>query len=307
MFCISILNDTQGYEFPEPVELELRLKDLLEDEVDKKFYLSQEQVDRIKFSGFNQNKRRTQEKDYTDTLCARDYKDPKCVKVEQVGQYDTPTRQNSNRFRVYDDGSLSPSLTTMGGGNLEPHIVDKKVFEQRTDEGARFFKGDYVGTIRTTESGGDKRVLIKNGTKKGYIEATDGDGIDLAFPNSNTRRGRVKKQMVQTLDTGNNKGVIVGSTQKNAAVNKDGISPTLTTAMGQGGGHVPMHDYNFRVRKLTPLECWRLMGCSDEDFYKAQKVNSNSQLYKQAGNAIVVDVLEAIFRNLYKKNGGNVK
>ena len=58
---------------------------------------------------------------------------------------------------------------------------------------------------------------------------------------------------------------------------------------------------NYRIRKLTPKECWRLMGCSDEDFHKAEQVNSNSQLYKQAGNAIVVDVLEAIFEQMFSK------
>ena len=57
----------------------------------------------------------------------------------------------------------------------------------------------------------------------------------------------------------------------------------------------------YRIRKLTPKECWRLMGCSDEDFHKAEQVNSNSQLYKQAGNAIVVDVLEAIFKQIFLK------
>lgn len=55
---------------------------------------------------------------------------------------------------------------------------------------------------------------------------------------------------------------------------------------------------NVRIRKLTPKECWRLMGFSDEDFDKAKKVNSDSQLYKQAGNSIVVDVLMAIFREM---------
>ena len=54
----------------------------------------------------------------------------------------------------------------------------------------------------------------------------------------------------------------------------------------------------MRIRKLTPKECWRLQGFADEDFYKAEAVNSNTQLYKQAGNSIVVDVLEAIFTNL---------
>jgi len=58
-------------------------------------------------------------------------------------------------------------------------------------------------------------------------------------------------------------------------------------------------EYNFKLRKLTPLECWRLMGFSDEDFYKAEKVNSNTQLYKQAGNSIVVNVLEGLYKNLF--------
>lgn len=113
----------------------------------------------------------------------------------------------------------------------------------------------------------------------------------------------VYKKKDKNVDEENKEGIIIGSTQKNAAINKDGVTPTLTSAMGQGGGHVPMHNYtpNFKVRKLTPKECWRLMGCNDEDFEKASKVVSNSQLYKQAGNAIVVDVLENIFKNIQWK------
>ena len=57
-------------------------------------------------------------------------------------------------------------------------------------------------------------------------------------------------------------------------------------------------DAKYRIRKLTPKECWRLMGFTDEDFHKAEQVNSNTQLYKQAGNSIVVDVLEAIFKQM---------
>lgn len=80
----------------------------------------------------------------------------------------------------------------------------------------------------------------------------------------------------------------------------DGCSPTIHTC---GGGNlepkiVEPLAYNVRIRKLTPLECWRLMGFDDEDFYKAEKLNSNSQLYKQAGNSIVVDVLYYIFRQM---------
>ena len=77
---------------------------------------------------------------------------------------------------------------------------------------------------------------------------------------------------------------------------RDYISPTINT-MG-GGGREPKIMENVRIRKLTPRECWRLMGFSDEDFDKAKEVNSDSQLYKQAGNSIVVDVLEAIISEM---------
>ena len=82
----------------------------------------------------------------------------------------------------------------------------------------------------------------------------------------------------------------------------DGICSTLQAAMGSGGGNVPIVKESFmsnlRIRKLTPKECWRLMGFDDEDFEKAEKVNSNTQLYKQAGNSIVVDVLEHLFKEI---------
>ena len=82
--------------------------------------------------------------------------------------------------------------------------------------------------------------------------------------------------------------------------NKD-YCDTLTASMGTGGGNVPIYQKELRIRKLTPKECWRLMGFDDSDYEKASKVNSNAQLYKQAGNSIVVNVLEAILDNLLIK------
>lgn len=73
-----------------------------------------------------------------------------------------------------------------------------------------------------------------------------------------------------------------------------GIAPTITDVSG-GGGRQPMIVDGNKIRKLTPLECWRLMGFSDADFKKAQIGNSNTQLYKQAGNSIVKNVLVAVF------------
>lgn len=111
-------------------------------------------------------------------------------------------------------------------------------------------------------------IKIKQATSEGYIECKLGGVADLSYPTSKTRRGRVQE-------------------------NGD-ICPTLMAAETE----VYKIESQYRIRKLTPLECWRLMGFSDEDFYKAEKVNSNSQLYKQAGNSIVVDVLEGIFKRM---------
>jgi DNA (cytosine-5)-methyltransferase 1 len=74
------------------------------------------------------------------------------------------------------------------------------------------------------------------------------------------------------------------------------VCPTITSHSFQDNNFC---NTGYRIRKLTPLECFRLMGFTDEEFYKAQAVNSNSQLYKQAGNSIVVDVLYHLFKNLF--------
>ena len=114
------------------------------------------------------------------------------------------------------------------------------------------------------------KVAIPQATKKGFIECEVGGVADLSYPDSKTRRGRVQ-------DSGN-------------------TSPTITaTETG-----ICKIESPIRIRKLTPKECWILMGFSDNDFAKAEQVVSNSQLYKQAGNSIVVDVLYYIFVELYK-------
>ena len=188
------------------------------------------------------------------------------------------------------------------------------------------FDSDYLCPTLTTNKGEGIKILIKNATKKGYLIAEEGDGIDLAYPESKTRRGRVQKNMAHTLTTDDSKAVIIqkprgfnkGGTHINSPsitkssweennfliaakrleINKNGTSNTITTVQKDNYA-VDLPEY--RIRKLTPKECWRLMGCSDEDFYKAEQVNSNTQLYKQAGNAIVINVLEAIFKQMFLK------
>ena len=142
---------------------------------------------------------------------------------------------------------------------------------------------------------------IKNATKKGYQEAFEGDSVNLAYPDSKTRRGRVGEQVAQTLQCNDSMGIIVlgnyspSGYDASRIVDNEGLAPTVK----ENHGTVTATQTNdLKIRKLTPKECWRLMGFDDEDFEKASKVNSNTQLYKQAGNSIIVNVLEAILNEL---------
>ena len=118
-------------------------------------------------------------------------------------------------------------------------------------------------TLNTMQGGGrEPKVLVREATKKGYDIATVGDSINISQPNSKTRRGRVGHGVANTLLTGSEQA-------------------TLTKDM--------------RIRKLTPLECWRLQAFPDWSFNKAKAAGlSDSQLYKQAGNSVTVNVIEAI-------------
>ena len=178
----------------------------------------------------------------------------------------------------------------------------------------------------TTNKGEGNKVAIKQATKQGYIECEVGGVADLSYPDSKTRRERVQdngntcptitatetgickiepkerffKQALETLNENDCKpGDTINAFNKH--VDKSGYSPTLTTRPeGFKTAILPVTD-NIRIRKLTPRETFRLMGFSDENFDAAQKAGvSNSQLYKQAGNSIVVDVLYYIYVELYK-------
>ena len=195
--------------------------------------------------------------------------------------------------RVYDSRSAAVTLTSEGGGmggksglyavgsNPNQTFIDL-CKSPRTSDTARCLMARYDnGITNRNQSSGvlvreDNRpsVCVKNGTKQGYDVAHEGDSIVLAFPDSKERRGRVGKGVAQTLDTGCQQAV---------------LQPTEPGAGCMDG---------FRIRKLTPLECWRLQGFPDELFYKARKVNSDNQLYRQAGNSITVNVVYEIGKRL---------
>jgi len=151
---------------------------------------------------------------------------------------------------------------------------------------------------RAREDGSGQPIIkINSGTKKGYEEATEGDSINFSFPSSKTRRGRVGKKLSLTLDTACNQAIITGGTQKNSAemINQ---SPALTSAMGMGGGHIPILN---KIRRLTPIECERLQGFPDNwtEYGESGKI-SDTQRYKMCGNAVTVDVVEAVANSIIK-------
>lgn len=174
-------------------------------------------------------------------------------------------------------------------------------------------KDDVSNTLTTVQKDNLllENVKIRQATNDGSIECEIGGCFDASYPNSKTRRGRVqdKGNNCPTL-TAQNQEVVriekVGQISSNGSqcgtvISDNGISANLVAgAHGYANSHIATQ---YRIRKLTPRECGRLMGASDEDIDKMAAVNSNTQLYKQFGNSIVVDVMCAMFKNLNIKQG----
>ena len=191
-------------------------------------------------------------------------------KIEIVRNTKNPngTSQGTGSI-VYDSNGLVGTLCARD--YKEPKQIAIPVLTpdraNKRQNGRRFkADGEPMFTLTAQDRHG---ILIKEATKQGYAEAEIGDSVNLSHPNSKTRRGRVGKQIANTLLTGESQGVV---------------------------------EPDFRIRKLTPRECWRLQGFPDWAFDKAQEVNSNSQLYKQAGNSVTVNVIAAIAKELEWKN-----
>lgn len=280
--------DNGKFTYPEPFDNGMRLKDILEENVDEKFYISEDKVQRFLTNLNNEDallydacqvKREGKSREYNDfcpTLTARDYKDPRLVNDNVVKQIGTISKcegnwKNPQVGRIYSTDGCSPTLNTCGGGSHEPKIVQLgNVNPSGKGMNGNVFDENGLAPTLTTNKGEGNKIAIRQATKKGYIECELGGVADLPYPESKTRRGRV---------------------QENGQ-----ICPTITaTETG-----VCRIESPIRIRKLTPKECFRLMGFSDENFEAAEKMVSNSQLYKQAGNSIVVDVLYYILVELYK-------
>lgn len=251
IFCVSILGGGQ-YLFPNPKPLEKRLKDMLEDNVPEKYYLSDKMIKLF-------------------------------IKKEEKGWKFKPKNENDKIANC-----LTARYSKMG-------VTDNYIMAEPMayDEQNGYIRQDgCVGTLTTDGSSPkhNNRVVEPKVIQVGQI-----------YPDSgNPQAGRIYDDngispAMDTCQGGNRMPKII---QNSHGFNKGGVfenAPTITS-----GGKYQDNNFvleNYRIRKLTPRECWRLMGVKDEQFDRLHGI-SNSQLYKLAGNSIVVDVLEAIFKNL---------
>ena len=271
-----------NFRFPIGERLKIRLKDILESEVDEKYYLSEKMI--------NYN-----------------------LKHKEIHK----ERGNGFAFKpieVEDDSIVSCILTKYGSRQTDTYIKDVLVSKEvRTieakaerresdtnsfrDKEIVFEKQDYMNCLQTRLTK-DNLIVVKEATKQGYAIAKEGDSINLSNPNSETRRGRVGNQIANTLDTACNQGVVIEQPLftyrlDNPISTENECFGTLRANAGgklQGVGII----HESRIRRLTPLECMRLQGYPDDYI----KPCSDSQTYKQAGNSITVNVMKAIIKNL---------
>ena len=180
-------------------------------------------------------------------------------------------------YRVYDPSGIATTLVGEGGGlgaKTGLYLIDQSLTEPKLTEEARCITARYTAgaTKRTAMNSGvlevqpilTQGIKVRNGTKQGYQLAEVGDSVDLSYPSSLTRRARVGRGIAHNLSCSCQMGAVVWN------------------------GRV------VKIRKLTPKECFRLQGFSDDLFEKAKAVNSDAQLYKQAGNGVTVPVVYAI-------------
>lgn len=307
-FMISILGE-YSYAFPNKLKKEYILKDFLEDDVDEKYFLSDKML-----------------------ACFTDMKDRngfvrgltfKPHETNSPFAYAITTRSGQ---RPADNFIIVPEKTNRG---YKEEKVDTKQYKNYVSwednkgrintQDNRAYNKKVVGTIPAMERGVPK-ILIPEKTIKGYAEASDGDGVYINRPHQ--KRGVVQKGLIQTIKTsGQDVGVVVRGEYQGMyqyaksdnfmegkdrfTKNKELADTILTT---QKEGVVVKNKINgsesLRIRKLTPKECFRLMGVKDRDYDKIADF-SNSSLYKLAGNSIVIQVLMGIFGELlgidYKK------
>lgn len=265
-FMVSILGE-YNYKFPQPIPLEKNIKEYLEDEVDEKYYINTENAKKLIMRIIENG-----------TLNSS-------LDFEMDGNF-------NQRGKVHGENSICRTLLGCGHAGNEPKVcVDLSVNEPGKKEVANCITAHISkngNTISNRKKEGNAVIVAMRGRNPSDRTAgspteqrleMDSQGICNTLT-SVQKDNLVMDPSILQLPRGYNNG------------GQHEICPPITSNSFQENNFL---NYLCRIRKLTPLECWRLMGFSDKDFRKAEEVNSDSQLYKQAGNSIVKNVLMAIF------------
>lgn len=304
-FMVSILGDYY-YEFPKTIPLKLRLKDLLETEVDEKYYLSDRTIDyfvkhteecKEKGNGFKFEPTAGDCISKCVTTRAGGGMDdnfikeqPKCIQVGMLsgGKWD---KMHDQSRRYYSVDGTAPTIPTSCGGNHEPKIAEPK-FASAMGQSGLVQPVDRNYKKNKTER--EEYIEWKNDNTSHALRTSV---IPITCIEISKSNNRFYQQAYETLQENECEyGDTIDAFNKR--VNKDGVTPTITTRPeGLKTAILPITQ-NYRIRKLTPKECWRLMGVKDEDFEKVAKNQSNSSLYHLAGDSIITNVLMAIFKNI---------
>lgn len=303
---------TFNFDWPEQTEVTVRLRDVLEDIVDEKYYLSEEKTARLieQLNGSHENEtgkfliddqgRTTKELrplEISPTLRRETHgNEPRVVEPQMLGLCDI--RGNESIRRVDSAEGISPTLTTMGGSHREPKIAVE--FNRKNGIGREL---DVAHTLNSS----DWRGLDRNQTQNAVVEYSDNDaeavcecsicdtrfvGLSTPCPSCGviTPSLRIFREEIRPVLTPD----YIHKTQNGRRI-KGTDEPMFTlTAQDRHGIAIGVKP-RYRIRKLTPLECWRLQGFPDlaHEAVKAAGI-SDSQRYKMAGNAVTVNVIEAI-------------
>lgn len=267
VFAISIRKDIDnGYEFPEPFYSGMRLKDILEPEVDEKFYINNQSMSLFakKLNDTNQ--------------------EAGIVKSDLDSEnYLLPRNNYNQRKVVHTMDGFSRTIMGCGHAGNEPKVLIQGSPYIAASRGRYTDNGSTEQKLEVNKSGNTNTITSVQ--KDNYVVEPN------VLSPKRTEYGKAIRKQYEAVEISESRHNMTEMIPR-----EDGICNTLTTVQKDNYVIEP----EFRIRKLTPKECFRLMGFSDEDFRKAEAVNSNSQLYKQAGNSIVVDVLCHMFKNLFK-------
>lgn len=321
IFIVGFRDDVT-FNFPTSKTVTKRLFDILEPIVDDKYYLSEKMIAGLSKNVVGYENRFTPKngEDLSSTLKVSYHKmsrtdtfieEPVCVamrgregaaclspKRTDYGKdirkdYENgkvkEKRKNIQKLEPRTDG-ITNTITSVQKDNL---IIIGNVYENGGQAGKIYDTDAISPTVSGQRINSQGYITVKEATKKGYDIANEGDSINLSNPESKTRRGRVGKQIANTLDTSCNQAVIVGrvnSSQDGIIFSENGISQCLSS----GHGNMPKVETKSKIRRLTPLECMRLQGFPDSFI----KPCSDTQIYKQAGNSITVNVIKAIINNI---------